>query len=505
MTNTRFRNLALLLATLGAIFSTATVAAHDIGAHRTLVIDTDMGLDDAVTLAMALQNPDINIAAIVASEGVAGRQHGVKLAERMLHRFNRRDIPLYAPDTSGPMKSAPPFRAFAEGAIAEALPNNVAAFHRPFSPSAYVEDKQKTTILVLGPLTNLAAAFEQAPEIKQNIKEIIIAGKPDPKKAWNMRFDPDAFKAVQNAGVPLKFIIRGPGSKKPDSLNAGPLALGPGTAVGEMFLRDLLADASVQAHYATQFSNFHDELALLYMLDPAIFSSKTGDNTFAPDNRHMVSHLFTMAITTGRQHKHRVVLVDRPLPANAFQKDIRERRDRIILKNGRDEWFSQLLMNELHQHLGAYSIIGVKMGLRAAELLNAPQHGMKVVSHTPAHPPASCLNDGIIVATGSTPGRALFTHSPEASGDPRVSFSCNGRTITLVLKKAYRDKIKAKIRALLKKHSLEDHAYWHDVREFGLDIWENWHRRDIFDVSRDIFDANEKPASSGTTPQTQQS
>ncbi len=48
------------------------------------------------------------------------------------------------------------------------------------------------------------------------------------------------------------------------------------------------------------------------------------------------------------------------------------------------------------------------MGLRAAELLNAPPHAMTIVSSAPPTQPVSCLNDGLLVATGSTPGRGLF-------------------------------------------------------------------------------------------------
>jgi pyrimidine-specific ribonucleoside hydrolase len=132
--------------------------------------------------------------------------------------------------------------------------------------------------------------------------------------------------------------------------------------------------------------------------------------------------------------------------------------------------------------LGAYSVLGVKMGLRAAELLNAPQHGMKIVSHVPARPPFSCLNDGLIISTGCTPGRLLFRHIPAASERVAASFEYNGRRITLGLKAEYRQKLNSAFATLVSEHEREDHAYWHGVRQLGLEIWENWHRRDLFEV-----------------------
>ena len=220
----------------------------------------------------------------------------------------------------------------------------------------------------------------------------------------------------------------------------------------------------------------------LYYADHTLFSTQAYTNVFAPDDHDGLLKLFTCCLSDGRQHKHRVVFVGRPLPDDVFRPDVRSRRAAIIAKNGQAEWFAQLLMNELHEHLGAYSVIGVKMGLRAAELLNAPQHAMKVTSHVPAGPPVSCLNDGVIVATGCTPGRALFTHTPGPPGSIAVSFEYNGQRLTLAVKPEYRNRIKAEIQTLLGKYTLADHEYWDGVRRLGLDIWENWHRRDLFEI-----------------------
>jgi hypothetical protein len=123
------------------------------------------------------------------------------------------------------------------------------------------------------------------------------------------------------------------------------------------------------------------------------------------------------------------------------------------------------------------------MGLRAAELLNAPQHAMTIVSSAPADQPVSCLNDGLLVSTGSTPGRGLFSHSPGPPGTVEASFAYNGRTVELRLKDEYRARIRTVIRGLLEQHTLEDDDYWDGVRELGLDIWQSWHRRDLFEIA----------------------
>ena len=103
-----------------------------------------------------------------------------------------------------------------------------------------------------------------------------------------------------------------------------------------------------------------------------------------PEDGSAVAAAITDALSRGRQRKDRVVFIDGPLPARVLAARRAGPAGAILANNGPDEWFAQLLLNELHEHLGAYSIIGVKMGLRAAELLNAPQHSMTIISAAPA-------------------------------------------------------------------------------------------------------------------------
>ena len=460
----------------------APALAHDKMLSCPIVIDTDMGLDDAVTLALALQHPGLNVTAIVACDGVASGETCTAYLERMLERFNRRDIALYAPAPVAAAKTPPPFRAFAERAVGAALPPPIERFRRPFSPDAYISDAGQTVVLVLGPMSNLAAALRARPELRSGISEVFIAGAPDAKKSWNAAFDPEALTTLWDAHLELEFVIAANAGRKPDSWQDGDLALGPDTSVGESFFRQLMAEPDVRRHYLTKFASFHDELIILYAVAPELFSKPTPAGIVIPHDSAANARLFTRLLSAGRQKMERVIFVKERLPDAIFQDDIRRRRARIIAKNGETEWFAQLLMNEMHEHLGAYSVIGVKMGLRAAELLNAPQHSMQITSRVAAVPPVSCFNDGVIVSTGSTPGRALFKHEPGPPGTVEVTFAYNGRKLTLRLKDEYRLKIRNRIAGLLETYTLADEEYWTGVRELGLIIWENWHRRDLFEA-----------------------
>lgn len=456
-------------------------------AQPSIVIDTDMGLDDAVTLALALQHPDVDVVAVVACEGVAGREQGLVLLERMLDQFNRSDVPLFAPSAAAEPRVAPPFRPFAEQAVGAALPNDVKPSHRPFSPEAYA-GKRKPIILAIGPLTNLAAALAAKPSLKDGIEKLILPGSLDPRENWNLAYDESAWNQVRASGIRLEFVVTAEDLRKPQTWREGKLRIGQDTSIGEALVCRLLADSQRRGHYLTRWPGFSDELALLRCLDPDLFTqqpkagsgSKAAASTFAPREGPAVLDLFTRCLSEGRQHKERVVIAERTWPEDLLQPDVRVRASAIIAKNGETEWFAQLVTNELHDHLGAYSILGAKMGLRATELLNAPLHAMTVTSHSAAEPPVSCLNDGVIVATGSTPGRGLFTHAPGPDGSTQVLFAYNGREIKLAVKPEYEQKIAVEISRLQKEYGLSRREYWDGVRRLALDIWENWHRRDLF-------------------------
>lgn len=456
--------------------------AHDVGESRTLVIDTDMGIDDVVTLAMALQYPDVEISAIVATEGVVSGQVGAASIEHMLERFNRRDVTIYGVADPSLKPPVPPFRAFAEDVLKSALSGPLPAkMTRPFTPAAYVHEGTKTTVLLLGPMTNFAAALRSKPEIKEQIARVIVPGQQS-KRSFNVRYDTAAAQFVLQSGLPFEFIDANETAMKPGWLAVQQTRIGQGTSIAESLLNDMFSNPEVRTHYAEQLKIFHDELAMMYLADHHAFHETAKEHVVEPNGTAAVADLFRRLVSEGRQHKDRVVFSDRPLPDIALRNDVRDRRASIVEKNGETEWFAQVLMNEMHEHLGAYSIIGVKMGLFAAEQLNAPQHGMKIVSHTPAEPPVSCLNDGLIVATGCTPGRGLFRHEPGEKADVVVEFAAGTKRIKLRLKDEYKKRIAERIGALRKEHGLEDAHYWEGVRTLGLDIWENWHRRDLFAV-----------------------
>jgi pyrimidine-specific ribonucleoside hydrolase len=449
------------------------------GGH--IVVDTDMGLDDAAAMALILQSPHIKLEAVIATEGVTNAADCVRLCGRMLDMFNRPDVKLYKTE-GNKNASAPGFRPIAKNAIDSALPGLRREVPvNSFTPQAYTEHDEETVILALGPLTNLAAAMQADTDIIDRIEHVIIPGPPRAEENWNISRDKDAFEYVKASGAQFFFINPNPSAaKKGRDFIQTPFEPGANTSIAEQFMRKLLQDKATLEHYAAL--PFFDEAAYIYIVEPGMFKTDDSKGVITTASYADINGCFTYYLCLGRQHKHNVVFKDTMLPSSIFQPDISARITGMIQKNGQTEFFSQMIMNELHDHLGAYSVIGVKMGLRAMELLNAPPHSMKVTTHAPDTQPASCIKDGIIVATGCTPGRALFHQGQVDEERVKTSFIYNGREVTLVLKTEYTDKIRQTIQDILKTYTLEDHEYWANVRIFGLDIWQNWHRTELFEI-----------------------
>lgn len=461
----------------------ASALAQESGRHRTLVIDTDLGVDDAVTLALALQSPDVDIVAISACEGVASGPTATVYLERLLALFNRGDIPLYAPATGDRPQIVPPFRPFAEAAVGTALPAGAQLCHKAFAASLY-EHQAPATVLMLGPLTNLAAALRERPEIKERITEVVIAGETDVQQNWNLAYDRDATAVVKASGLRITCVAPSAALRKPESWRERLPGDGPVTSIGEGFVRRLLAEERVRAHYVTQWPGFSDELAYLYCVDSDRFERDRARGDCVPQAARSQELLsaFTTGLQDGRQAAPRVTLEGGPLPEAILRPDLRQRRAAILSKNGETEWFLELVASELHAQLEPHSVIGVKMGLRAAELLNAPRRAMKVVSHAAAVPPASYLNDGVLVASGATPGCGLFTHVPGGTSSTRVGFAYNGRQVVLRLKDEYCVKLAAQVERAKRRDGVASHDDMEGLRRVALDIWQDWHRCDLFET-----------------------
>ena len=135
------------------------------------------------------------------------------------------------------------------------------------------------------------------------------------------------------------------------------------------------------------------------------------------------------------------------------------------------------LTNEIHGHIGIYSIIGTKMGLYARELLGERP---SVLSYAGKTPPLSCLNDGLQIGSGATLGRGLIEVSAEGEPCPKALFTAGEKRFTLQLKAEYARQIQADIQ---EAEAAFGHTpqYWAHIEHLALQYWKDWDRAQIFE------------------------
>jgi pyrimidine-specific ribonucleoside hydrolase len=183
---------------------------------------------------------------------------------------------------------------------------------------------------------------------------------------------------------------------------------------------------------------------------------------------------------TGPLHERpNVVLARFPTDPSALQPDIAPVVGEIIARHGEEEWKAALLTNELHRHLGIYSLVGVKMGIRAREVLDASLDDLRVESHAGLHPPVSCLTDGLQVSTGASLGRGTICVADGPAGADAV-FTRGEVRLRLRLRPDILQRIRQDVEKAVRQHGDLTPEYFEAIRRLSIDYWLEMDRREIF-------------------------
>ena len=173
-----------------------------------------------------------------------------------------------------------------------------------------------------------------------------------------------------------------------------------------------------------------------------------------------------------------VCLKEYPTDPARFNDHVRPYVKEIIRAHGIEEWKAVLLTNELHRHLGMWSIIGAKMGIRAREFLEAPFDQLEVVSLCGYKPPFSCTNDGIQVSTGASLGRGTITNTH--IGKPEAVFIYRNGRVLIRVKPEVMKQISSVIKELSQRFGFQSRLYFKELDKISVKYWLQWDRKKIF-------------------------
>ena len=187
---------------------------------RMTVIDTDPGIDDAISILLALASPEFTIAGVTTVAGNIGIEATTRNAGRLLAFAGREDIPVFQGAAAPLSRVGPePLNLHSEDGIGGvALPDPA----RPPEGRNAVEwlaefllDQPVGTVdvLALGPLTNIARLILESPEAAKRVGRVIAMGgaiyergNVGPRSEFNLWADPEAAAVVVTSGLPLVLI-----------------------------------------------------------------------------------------------------------------------------------------------------------------------------------------------------------------------------------------------------------------------------------------------------------
>mgnify|MGYP006294667191 FL=1 len=184
---------------------------------KKIIIDTDPGIDDAAALAIALNNPKLEVEMLSTAAGNVNLDYTTENAKKILDFFDK-DIPL------GEGNRSPLLKEYEDGSEIHGKTGmngyDFPKSSRPIlSEHSAVEMKnkilageEKITLVTIGPLTNAALLLSMYPEVKEKIEEIVImggstiGGNTNSSAEFNIKVDPHAAQMVINSGIPIKIF-----------------------------------------------------------------------------------------------------------------------------------------------------------------------------------------------------------------------------------------------------------------------------------------------------------
>jgi pyrimidine-specific ribonucleoside hydrolase len=485
------RTAAAVFCVLTALWVFSSVAvAHD---KMSVLVDTDMALDDIRALAMLFNSDMVEIPLVVTSDGGTSPEVGCQNARILLKYFNRPDVKVAQGKALG--KPAPPWRTWSEKVRwpepLGAPPKGPGCPSAPETIVSTLDALEKPILyLSLGPLTNLAEALRSHPKIQEKIGRLIYYGAhPDGAwPGWNSDRDPDAARLVFASGLDICAV-----SLPEERLLPFDLALYKEIDAVDTPAGGLVASLHQGPKVSRLLSDGHfhvwDEMAVIFMNRPSLFEfvpSPGHDQVMALSDfdadgvRSAYVMLLGRAADFHLSPRQSVVLKAFPTDPLLFRPDVGPHVRKIIERHGLEEWKACILTNEFHRHLGIYSLIGAKMGIRAREILEAPFDTLDVVSSAGSTPPLSCMNDGLQVSTGASLGRGTIKIA-DGPPKPEAVFIHGSQKVALKIKKEVLERIKADIRSALKTYGGLNEEYFAHVRQLSIDYWLHLDRRDIFD------------------------
>jgi len=256
---------------------------------RKIIIVTDPGQDDAVAILLALASPELDVLGITAVAGNVPLPLTEKNARIVCELAARPDMRVYA-GCDAPMTRKLVTAEHVHGKTGLDGPQ-LPEPKMPLQPEHAVDFIIQTlrdapsgtvTLCPLGPLTNIATAFERAPDIVEKVAEIVLmggayfqVGNITPAAEFNIYVDPEAAKIVFGSGAKITVMPLDVTHKALTTRDRVEAFRALGTEPGRMVAEwtDFF-ERFDKEKYGSAGAPLHDPCVIAYLIRPELFTGR---------------------------------------------------------------------------------------------------------------------------------------------------------------------------------------------------------------------------------------
>lgn len=257
---------------------------------RKIIIDTDPGQDDAVAILLAIASPEeIDLLGVTVVAGNVPLPLTQKNARIVCELAGRPDIKVfqgYDAPLSRKLVTAEHVHG-KTGLDGPVMPDPTMPLQDQHAVDFIIdtlraEPAGTVTICPIGPLTNVAAAFEKAPDVVEKVQEIVLmggayfeVGNITPAAEFNIYVDPEAAAIVFKSGVPITMMPLDVTHKALTNKARVDAFRNMGTKVGTMVAEwtDFF-ERFDKEKYGSEGAPLHEPCTIAYLIKPELFSGR---------------------------------------------------------------------------------------------------------------------------------------------------------------------------------------------------------------------------------------
>lgn len=281
---------------------------------KTVILDVDTGIDDALAIAYALNSPELEIIGLTTCFGNAPVEYTTRNTLVILEQLGK-TVPVYSgadKPLKRPLKKFPT-HVHGEDGLGNRLDRVPVIEAESEGAVDYIISQVKKlpheiTIIAVGPLTNLALAVKKEPDIASLVKEVVImggavfvSGNKTPFSEANVFADPEAADCVFSSGLPVTIV----------GLDVTMQTLLPNATLADWRAKDMEVShffADMTSFYMEAYETFHPGIGGCALHDPLAVGVVI-DSSFVKKEKWSVKVVLegeetgrTIAHSDGEQH-----------------------------------------------------------------------------------------------------------------------------------------------------------------------------------------------------------